>query len=243
MRITKRLLAAAFTVLAFPAAAHDLWLQPDPAGVRAVYGHAGEGGGADRYRLFEVEARAPGARPVSLLDAARPGGEVMPPLTLPPAAREARVVAARYDGGFWSKTPAGSRNTNRLNLPDAQESRWSLKFAKLLLPGAGEVAGEVAGVVGHRLEIVPLADPYKLKAGEALKVRVDLDGRPLPGASLAVGEPAAEQSAKVEADAAGMALVTPRPGLTLIAVSRKVPGTAPQLAAEDALAATLVFGR
>jgi uncharacterized GH25 family protein len=240
MRIVmKRLLAAALTVLAFPAAAHDLWLEPDPAGVRAVYGHAGEGGGADRYRLFEVDARSPGAKAVSLLDAARPGGDTMPPLALPPVAQGARVVAARYDGGFWSKTPTGSRNTNRLNLPEAQESRWSLKFAKLVLPGAGEPAG----AVGHRLEIVPLADPYRLKAGEALKVRVELDGKPLPGASLSVGEPKSEQSAKVETDGTGVAAVAPRPGLTLLSVSRKVPGTAPQLAAEDALTATLAFGR
>ncbi|EME71544.1 hypothetical protein H261_02746 [Paramagnetospirillum caucaseum] len=236
----KRLLVSALTLLAaVPALAHDLWLEPDPAGVRAVYGHTGEGGGADRSRLFEVNARAPGNRTVSLLDAVRPGSDTMPPLAIPSAAEGARVAAARYDGGFWVKTALGSRNTNRLNVPDAQDSRWSQKFAKLVLPGAQPLGG----AVGHRLEIVPLADPYRLKTGEPLTVRVDLDGRPLAGASIAVGDPRNEAVVKIEADGAGLAAIPSRPGLTLLSVSRKLAGSAPHLAAEDALAATLVFGR
>lgn len=236
----KTLLACALALLAAaPALAHDLWLEPDPAGVRAVYGHAGEGGGADRYRLFEVNAQVAGKGTVSLLDAVKPGSDTVPPLALPSAAEGTRMVTARYDGGFWIKTAMGSRNTNRLNVPDVQESRWSLKFAKLVLPGAQALGG----AVGHRLEIVPLADPHRLKAGEPLKVRVDLDGKPLPGAAITVGDPKSEQTAKLEADGAGIAEIAARPGLTLLGVSRKVPGSAPQLAAEDALAATLAFGR
>lgn len=238
----KRLVLSALALLAAapaPALAHDLWLEPDPAGVRAVYGHAGEGGGADRSRLFEVDAQAPGNRTVSLLDAVKPGYDTMPPLAIPPAAEGARVAAARYDGGFWVKTAMGSRNTNRLNVPDALESRWSLKFAKLVLPGAQPLGG----ALGHRLEIVPLADPYRLKAGEPLKVRVDLDGKPLAGAAITMGAPKSEAAVKVETDGAGLAAIPSRPGLTLLSVSRKLAGSAPQLAAEDALSATLVFGR
>jgi nickel transport protein len=236
----KRALVSALALLtASPALAHELWLEPDPAGVKAVYGHAGEGGPADRPRLFEVKALAPGGGAVSLLDAVKPGYDTMPPLALPAAAQASRVVAARYDGGFWVKTAMGSRNTNRLNLPDALESRWSLKFAKLVLPGEQALGG----ALGHRLEIVPLADPYRLKAGEPLKVRVDLDGKPLAGATLSVGEPKSEPAAKVEADGAGIAQIPARSGVVLLSVSRKVPGSAPQLAAEDALAATLVYGR
>lgn len=236
----KRVLVSVLALLAAaPAQAHDLWLEPDPAGVKAVYGHAGEGGGADRYRLFEVKSLAPGAGAVSLLDALKPGTDTMPPLALPAAAQGSRVVAARYDGGFWVKTALGSRNTNRLSVPDALESRWSLKFAKLVLPGT-QVLG---GAVGHRLEIVPLADPHRLKEGEALKVRIDLDGMPLPGAAVTIGTPGSGQTAKVEADGAGIAAIPSRPGPVLLTVSRKVPGSAPQLAAEDALAASLVYTR
>ncbi|WP_170959053.1 DUF4198 domain-containing protein [Magnetospirillum sp. 15-1] len=236
----KRVLVSALALLtAVPALAHDLWLEPDAAGVRAVYGHAGEGGGADRHRLFEVNVQAPGKPAISLLDAVRPGSETMPPLVIPPAAGGARVVAARYDGGFWVKTAMGSRNTNRLNVPDAQESRWSLKFAKLVLPGAQALGG----AVGHRLEIVPLADPYRLKAGEPLKIRVDLDGKPLRGAAVVIGTPKSEQTAKAETDGAGIAEIPSSPGTVLLSVSRKVPGSAPQLAAEDALSATLTFAR
>nr|WP_068432585.1 DUF4198 domain-containing protein [Magnetospirillum sp. XM-1]CUW38863.1 conserved exported protein of unknown function\ len=236
----KRVLVTALVLLAAgPALAHDLWLEPDPAGVKAVYGHAGEGGGADRYRLFEVKAQLPVGGAVSLLDAAKPGTDFMPPLALPAGAQGGRVVAARYDGGFWVKTAQGSRNTNRLSVPDALESRWSLKFAKLVLPGTQALGG----ALGHRLEIVPLADPYRLKTGEPLKVRVDLDAKPLAGAAITVGAPNSEAAAKVETDGAGVAEIAARPGLTLLSVSRKVAGSAPTLAAEDALAATLVYIR
>jgi uncharacterized GH25 family protein len=236
----KRALVSALALLtASPALAHELWLEPDPAGVKAVYGHAGEGGPADRPRLFEVKALAPGGGAVSLLDAVKPGYDTMPPLALPAAAQASRVVAARYDGGFWVKTAMGSRNTNRLNLPDALESRWSLKFAKLVLPGT-QALGEP---VGHRLEIVPLADPYRLKPGEALRVRVDHAGKPMAGASLTIGDgkTKADQPVKVEADASGIAVILPQAGMTILTVSHKAPGSVPDLATEDALSATLTF--
>lgn len=235
---TSLLLAAALVLACVSAArAHDLWLEPDPVGVKAVYGHAGEGEGAERSRLFAVEALAAGGKAVSLLDGVKPSGKTMPPLALPPAAQGARLIAARYDGGFWVKTPTGSRNTNRLNIPDVLDSMWSRKFAKLILPGAGPLPG----ALGRGLEIVPLADPMALKPGSVLKVRVELEGKPLAGAALTYGDPAKEEVAKVEADGTGVASVTLRPGLNLLRVSRRVPGSAPALAAEDALAATLAF--
>jgi nickel transport protein len=235
----KTIAIAAFAILAaLPAQAHDLWLEPASAGIQAVYGHAGEGGAPDRYRVFEVNALA-GGKPVSLLDGLKSGYETLPPLPVPAAAKEARVVAARYDGGFWVKTPTGSRNTNKLNLANAVESRWSLKFAKLVLPGT-QALGEP---VGHRLEIVPLADPYRLKPGEALRVRVDHAGKPMAGASLTIGDgkTKADQPVKVEADASGIAVILPQAGMTILTVSHKAPGSVPDLATEDALSATLTF--
>lgn len=235
---TSLLLAAALVLAGVSSArAHDLWLEPDSVGVKAVYGHAGEGEGAERSRLFAVEAVLPGGKVVSLLDGVKPAGKTMPPLALPPAAQGARLIAARYDGGFWVKTPAGSRNTNRLNIPDALESMWSRKFATLILPGVGPLPA----ALGRGLEIVPLADPLTLKPGAALKVRVDLDGKPLAGVALTHGDPAKEEVVKAEADGTGVASVILRPGLNLLTVSRRVPGSAPALAAEDALAATLAF--
>jgi nickel transport protein len=231
-------IAALALVIAGSAQAHDLWLEPAAGGIQAVYGHAGEGGGADRYRVFEVDAVVAG-KPISLLDGLKSGYDTLPVLALPAAAKEVRVVAARYDGGFWVKTPTGSRNTSKLNLANVLESRWSLKFAKLVLPGASAL-GEP---VGQRLEIVPLADPYRLKAGEALKVRVDYAGKPLPGASLTIGDgkTKTDQPGKVAADASGIAVIQPLPGMTILTVSHKTGGTAPDLATEDALSATLAF--
>jgi len=71
----------------------------------------------------------------------------------------------------------------------AEERRTYAKYAKTLLRiGNGKGAATVyPKPLGHRLEIVPEADPYSLKTGEMLPVRLYFDGRPLVGARVVIG--------------------------------------------------------
>ena len=57
-----------------------------------------------------------------------------------------------------------------------QNTRYE-KFAKLILPVAGKTDGFDA-VQGHRLEIVPMSNPFEAKVGDELSFRVLLDGKP-----------------------------------------------------------------
>lgn len=70
-----------------------------------------------------------------------------------------------------------------------EEHRTYAKYAKTLLRvGDGRGAAALyAHPLGHRLEIIPEADPYALKAGDLLPVRLLFDGKPLAGARLVVG--------------------------------------------------------
>ena len=71
----------------------------------------------------------------------------------------------------------------------AEERRTYAKYAKTLLRiGGGKGAAELyRRPLGHRLEIIPEADPYSLKAGETLPVRLMFDSRPLANARLVIG--------------------------------------------------------
>lgn len=229
-------LVAVFIAWASSAEAHDLWLVSGEGRIEVRLGHPGDVSLPEKPRLFDLAALGAGGKPVTLLDQLSAADNVLSA----PAPKGASVVAARYDSGFWVKTTQGYRNTHRRNLPDNLKSLWSQKFAKLLISGEGATQA-----VGHRLELVPLADPFRLKSGEPLKVRVSYGGKPLAGAEVEVSDAKTKTDTprKVTADASGVATVEPFSGETLLTVDHEAPGSFPDLAAEDMLSATLMFSR
>lgn len=229
--------------LTAPAQAHDLWLEAGPAGtVLAYYGHPGDISAPDKARLFDLVAVTKAGKAVAVQSGFAPAeGALAAPL--PGNGSEIAIAAARLDNGFWSKTPQGFRNTGKLNAPDAVSSMWSQKFAKTLLPGHDAKA--YATPVGHRLEIVPLADPFRLKAGDVLAVRVDYEGKPLAGAELAAGDGKTKvekaEKAAIATDANGIARIAILQGSTIVTTSHKAAGSVPAMADRDSLSASLEF--
>ncbi len=184
----KTFLALAVAVFATPqlAAAHDVWLTIGRAedGLHAIvnYGHPHDRPPALADKIFDFAALT-GEERVDLM-----GG-----LTHKQTAaaiivescgfndRGHSLVAVSYDNGYWVKSPSGSyRNATIRSVPDAQDSLWSVKFAKAIT-GRGAPWGTV---LGTPLEIVPLSDPAAAKPGDSLRVRVLFQGKPL--ANIAV---------------------------------------------------------
>jgi uncharacterized GH25 family protein len=60
-------------------------------------------------------------------------------------------------------------NSTKMNYASAESSYHNLKFGKTLV-AVGDHKGSYDRVIGHRLEIVPQADPFALKVGDNLKV-------------------------------------------------------------------------
>lgn len=96
----------------------------------------------------------------------------------------------------------------------AEERRTYAKYAKTLLRiGSGQgVETLYRKSLGHRLEIIAEADPYSLKPGESLPVRLLFDGKPLSGARVVVGSTATATATQsnmpgVRTDAEGRARV------------------------------------
>jgi uncharacterized GH25 family protein len=74
----------------------------------------------------------------------------------------------------------------------AEERRTYAKYAKTLLRvGNGKDAAKLyQKPLGHRLEIVAEADPFSLRPGGKLPVRLLFDGKPLAGARIVIGSTA-----------------------------------------------------
>ncbi|MFL6200540.1 MAG: DUF4198 domain-containing protein [Thermoanaerobaculia bacterium] len=94
--------------------------------------------------------------------------------------------------------------------------------------------------VGLELELIPEKDPYSLKPGEALPVRLLYKGKPLDGALVvALASPGGKVSARTAGGRA--ALVLDRPGLWLVKAVHMVPAPKGSGADWESLWASLTF--
>ena len=242
----KRILPAAgalFLALAAAslAAAHDLWLVPSrfsvaPGAKVTVRLNTGDtfpaSEGAVKSERVErasvvtaagttpvTSFRAEGKSTVAVVTAPRDGGGMVVEVVLAPVAT--KQPRASFDEfvrheGLDEVAAALARQPSRR----AEERRTYAKYAKTLLRvgGGAGAAALYARPLGHRLEIVPEADPQSLGRGEALPVRLLFDGRPLANARLVVGSTDAATATQsnmpgVRTDGEGRArLKTVRPG-------------------------------
>jgi nickel transport protein len=176
--------------LAVPAQAHDVWLTftGDAAQHRIVlnYGHPDDRPPAFSDKLLDLDTITASGR-TSHLQGMTPAvvDGAFVAQTQPFADDGHTLVAARYDNGFWARLADGTtRNVTGRLVQNPSATLWSGKFAKAVSgPGAPWQT-----VLGHDLEIVPLADPGALKPGDTLRLRVLFQGKPLAGAQVERGD-------------------------------------------------------
>jgi uncharacterized GH25 family protein len=82
---------------------------------------------------------------------------------------------------------------NTLHMPGKE--RYS-KYVKTLVQVEADGGGDASRVLGMLLEIVPLRDPFKVKTGETLPVRVLFQGKPLAEANLGWQHPGDGETAR-----------------------------------------------
>ncbi len=149
------------------------------------------------------------------------------------------VVHGEFDNGFWSEKPDGKWvNKPKDEVPGAKQSGHYVKYTTgILRPLAGPLAAK-----GFPLEIVALADPIGMKAGDELPIQVFADGKPLADVEVIAEYTTDSEGAKVTTDAEGKAVVTIRnQGLNVIAASWSVPTPDSGKADETGYFATLSF--
>jgi len=233
----------------FELAAHDIMLIPQaPAGqikLLGRYGEPGSWGTASVGKLMDVLSYQPDGKIVPLNKGLKQDGANF---QVPPIEAGSQtglwIFTTAYDGGFTVKTTDGRTiNSTKMDYPAATASYHNLKFGKTLV-AIGEHHGGCDRVIGHRLEIVPQADPFSLKAGEKLPVLVLFDGKPLAGEEVEAGDEAILMWPDVEkpkTNAKGMAMMPVHSGLNRMAVEIERPTRTPALVDKDGYAASLIF--
>lgn len=132
------------------------------------------------------------------------------------------LAVVMYDFGYWSFTSNAHYNKPRNEvdvLGAVFDSRKNIKFGKSIF----EWSDKFTKPLGLKLELTPLSNPLKLKAGDKLKVLVTLDGKPFSGVEFEdqVGD---LDDIKVGSDGvASLPIRKPQDGLSIIAAGVKLP--------------------
>ena len=155
-----------------PSSAHDVWLTLSGPSARRViinYGHPDDRPPALADKVVDIIEITAGARRSLLngLEAATENGFTVA-RTKPFADGGHTLLARATTMASGSEHGGLDRNATRRFVPGGTDSLWSGKFAKAIT-GPDAPWQEV---LGHELEIVPLADPIKVKPGESLRVKV-----------------------------------------------------------------------
>lgn len=92
------------------------------------------------------------------------------------------LVAAKRKAGFYTRTAEGGKRQSKEGLSNVILCSESNTGMKSLLTVGGEPGVEaLKAEFGHPLEIIPLANPGSLKAGDYFPVKALLNGKPYKG--------------------------------------------------------------
>lgn len=208
-----------------PAGAHDAWIEPAAGGgFTVVFGHEGQLEAAQPAKVLQVQAVDASGRSLKVhRDGVQLKVEGQPSLLL-----------LRYDNGFWSRTPEGSKNLPKNQVPGAVSATHALKYGKTVLVWDAQ-AGRAQGLP---VEIVPQSAQVPA-AGTQLPVQVLWDGQPLAGAMLSWH--AAGQDKEARTDAQGRASVGVYRGRQMVSVSARRPLANDARADAVSVSSALVF--
>lgn len=161
---------------AAPALAHDLWLEAGQGGHTLYQGHR-----HSNHAGADLEPYDP-----AILQAARCGSTPVSPVSRGYPLRFADCPRLTLDlsSGYWTKTPWETRNTPKTGLSGVLRS-WR---AEERLTRLERWDPALARPLGDGLEILPTHDPFVLKPGDKLQVRVFEAGQPAAGVPVAYGD-------------------------------------------------------
>lgn len=185
------LMVTVFCSLAFGGAAHahNLWLNPDnyfPAVGTTVeigigWGHTYPANRVDQQvkdgQLENIQAVDPSGATVDLTQIST--GKYQLAIDKPGA----WLITARVKPGFFTMTPDGRKWGNKKTVENAVKcTNFHLQAKTVLIAGGSDK--NLGATAGQPLEIIPITDPSKIKAGDELAVQVVFNGQPLADATV-----------------------------------------------------------
>ncbi len=88
------------------------------------------------------------------------------------------ILSGHREGVIWTQTTKGWKQASKKGLSGVIKSNKYEKFCKTFVR-VGASGEQWKTPLGQKLEILPLADPTSLKAGDVLPVQVLFDGKPI----------------------------------------------------------------
>jgi nickel transport protein len=232
---------------------HDITLWPEQDGkavrLKMYFGDPGDYQPIDKVRFVELAVFDSKDVRISFVHDIERGADnkvlTTPALRLGDWPTGTYVAESRYDNGFYIHDGENRAvATTRDWFPGSIDSAHYQKFSKALFH-IGPSSGGFDRVIGHRLELVPRADPFTAKDGSLLPVEVRFDGVVLKDHSVEVGdETAASKGPELQTDAHGIVMVKlDRKGFYRMAVDHRAASKYPELFSFDDYTASLVFSR
>lgn len=208
--------------LASTVSAHGLWIAQRHGDLALVYGHGATDEAYDPNKIVELKAYDADFKPVEFKR------ETFDDHAFIVADDDHAVITAVMDNGFWTEKTDGSwEQKSKAEVKDGKNTGHYFKYAT-------SIVGHAHGTpkpFGMPLEIVPLADPTAMKAGDALTVQVFANGKPAADAKVTAEYTTASDAPILKTDADGKVTVNIRnQGLNVIVASttEKTPDSAEQ---------------
>jgi nickel transport protein len=221
---------------AFSACAHGIWFAERSSQTAIIYGHGAEDSDPirrlDKFKTITAQDGKGNALPAAWKRTDH--------LLLADVAKEAAVLTATLDNGFWSKSPEGKWIAKgKDEVPGATDSGRYVKFTTQI---RGDLTLPLKSIEGHRLQIVPLAAKLPQHLNEAMTVRVLFDGKPVAGAKFIrdyLGDPDAKPM--ITGKDGLVKFRVRNHGLNVLAVAYDAPTEDPAKASKTGMHATLSF--
>lgn len=205
------LLLAAF-LLIFPSSAHahDFWIEKKGNELLLVFGHGVKREEFDPSKLKNIKAFDLNGKEIEV------NREKRAPVLLLRTDQPLFLLFAEIDNGYWSKTIYGWKNLPKRKASRVVEANRSIFYSKALLLW-GEAASKPLS--DSRLDLIPLSNPFELKTGSLLPIKVFYQGKPITGVEVEGGD----HQKLSTTDKNGIAKIPIKKGHYLLSVTIKEP--------------------
>lgn len=198
-----------------PVFAHDIWVEKKDGKFLVLYGHADKNKfeSIEPAKIKEVKGFDKNGKDVTVkIEQDKDSLSISP-------AKEVAAIELFFDGGYWVKTTEGYKNISKREAKEYIESMQSIKYSKTLFTWNRTFSEPF----GMRFEIVPLKNPFDVKKGKLLPIKVLFEGKPLEGAAIKVVVYGKETATELTTNKEGTANITIEKGIQIVSARHKIP--------------------
>jgi nickel transport protein len=208
--IRSYLFAVLILGLAPAANAHEFWVEQKGGEFTLVYGHGSNREEFDASKVKGITALDAAGKSIEVQKEKKAKGLLLKFPHIPSA------IFVEIDNGYWSKTIYGWKELPKRKASRVVEAMRSFNYSKALI-SRGNTPQDLPG--DSKLDIIPMENPFDLKSGDSLQLRVVCQGKPVPDVEVE----GTDHQRVATTDKNGFTQVFLSKGYQIITVAHKVP--------------------